>query len=352
MIRSREAAMRHLWRHASLSILVGVCALAAVGCGEQERASGGPAKFEIDKTYERGPASFAVRASRGEVTIADRLQMVLEVKAPEGYDVELPKFGDKLEQFGIVDYRSPQPRLVAKGMLLHQRAYELEPFLSGEYRIPPMKVLFWKKGEKPPRKHEIESEELTIKVKSLLPAQKAKLDIRDICPPVALPRPGGGPLYAGIGLAVLVCSGLVGLVVWRSRRRRRKEWVARVWAHELAYRALAELLADELLEKGEIKAFYLRLSTILRHYIEDRFGLHAPERTTEEFLSELSRTDLLDPRHKEWLEQFLAHCDLVKFAEYPPTDAEIQTAFDVCKQFIMETETEAAEQAAMTSATA
>ena len=41
--------------------------------------------------------------------------------------------------------------------------------------------------------------------------------------------------------------------------------------------------------KGRIKEFYERISNILRHYIEHRFDLHAPERTTEEFLYELNQ---------------------------------------------------------------
>ena len=58
-------------------------------------------------------------------------------------------------------------------------------------------------------------------------------------------------------------------------------------AHEMAYARLRALVAEKLVEQGRIKEFYERISGILRHYIEDRFDLHAPERTTEEFLAEL-----------------------------------------------------------------
>ncbi|NIP95469.1 MAG: hypothetical protein GWO24_19305 [Akkermansiaceae bacterium] len=96
-------------------------------------------------------------------------------------------------------------------------------------------------------------------------------------------------------------------------------------------------MAEDLPGKGEMKPFYQRISDILRHYIENRFGLHAPERTTEEFLGELGSGQALDPAHKPLLGKFLSHCDLVKFAEYQPSRDDIQSTFDSCKDFILET---------------
>ena len=92
-----------------------------------------------------------------------------------------------------------------------------------------------------------------------------------------------------------------------------------------------------LLEKGEAKLFYLRLSNVLRHYIEDRFGLRAPEQTTEEFLVELRQGQPFGSAHKELLQSFLEHCDLVKFAELQPTRGEAETTVALCRRFIDET---------------
>ena len=93
--------------------------------------------------------------------------------------------------------------------------------------------------------------------------------------------------------------------------------------------------------KGEAKLFYLRLSNILRHYIEDRFGLRAPERTTEEFMDELRSADALEPTHKGLLNDFPRHCDMVKFAEHQPSTQEIDNIIAACRRFIDETKVEA-----------
>ena len=105
-------------------------------------------------------------------------------------------------------------------------------------------------------------------------------------------------------------------------------------AHEVAYARLQALIAEDLVGAGRIKEFYQRINAILRHYIEDRFHLRAPERTTEEFLAELRETNHLNEQHKASLGQFLEHCDLVKFAKHQPGEAEIQRTFDLVKQFI------------------
>ena len=315
-----------------LVVVCGVFGLAS--CAKDVPKETGDAKFEIAKEYKRGPVELSVKVSKKEITIADRITLLLSAVAKEDYEVELPKFGDKLEQFGIVDYRRPQPRLIDDGRVHTEKSYVLEPFLSGDYKIPPMKIVFWKKGEAKPKKHELETEEMTVKVTSILPEKQAELTIKEIAGPVELPRPRRGALYATIAGGVTVVGGAIALVVWLRRRRRKVAAAPKVAAHELAYRRLEALLAEQLIEGGEVKLFYTRLSDILRHYIEDRFGLHAPERTTEEFLAELRGSDALDERFRPLLETFLTHCDLVKFAEHRPANAEIEATFDACKQFI------------------
>lgn len=110
---------------------------------------------------------------------------------------------------------------------------------------------------------------------------------------------------------------------------------------ETALLALENLLAEDLLATGQIKLFHLRISDILRRYIENRFGLKAPDRTTEEFLTELSQSNssgqTLLGIHKNLLKEFLTQCDLVKFAKHKPTVAESEKTVVICREFIEKT---------------
>jgi len=311
-----------------------VLAAALISCTGERPKEAATTEFELAKEYKRGPVTLRLKLSRKAITIADRLTLLLEADASEDYEVALPKFGDKLQQFGIVDYTSPPPKLLGGGLVRRQRRYVLEPFLSGDYAIPPMQITFWKKGDAEPKKHELATAEVTVEVASLLPEKQGELTLREIGGPVELPRPRRAWLYGAVGGAVVVVGGLAALALWLRRRRRGAAAVPRLAAHEVAYARLARLVAEQLVEAGEVKRFYIGLSDILRHYIEHRFGLHAPERTTEEFLDELRGSDALDARFRPLLEAFLRHCDLVKFAEHRPATAEIQETFDTCKAFI------------------
>jgi hypothetical protein len=289
-------------------------------------------QYEIEKSYTRGPLQVKVLVSKKAITIAERLTLVIEATAGKNIEVEMPRFGEKLEQFGITDYSSPPPELVGDDKVRTCRTYTLEPFLSGEYKIPPIAIRFRDKVQ-PGVSGEVQTQELAIAVKSLLPSELKKLEVRDVAPPQDMPSPFGWKSAVGMAVSAFLLAGL-GLFLWLRKKRAVAEAARRVPPHEKAYAELAKLLREGLVERGEIKEFYNRVSGILRHYIEDRFGLMAPEWTTEEFLAEMEGSALLEPSWKTLLSRFLAHCDLVKFAEHQPSTQDIQKTFDTCKDFI------------------
>jgi hypothetical protein len=86
------------------------------------------------------------------------------------------------------------------------------------------------------------------------------------------------------------------------------------------------------------KSFVIAVSDTARTYLEERFNFHAPERTTEEFLRELSNTSLLAGEQKESLGRFLESCDLVKFAKYEPGENELHELHSSAVKLVEETE--------------
>lgn len=106
---------------------------------------------------------------------------------------------------------------------------------------------------------------------------------------------------------------------------------------EIAYESLKKLAEENLVSQGMIKEFYIRLSNIVRYYIENRFSVKAPDMTTEEFLFSLKGADWLSASQKEALKGFLNCCDMVKFAKYASHDQEIQESFALAKRLVDET---------------
>lgn len=107
--------------------------------------------------------------------------------------------------------------------------------------------------------------------------------------------------------------------------------------HEIALRALRALKAKGWIEQGNVEPFYIELSAIVRHYIENRFGIRAPELTTEEFMHEAARSPELSSAQQELVKGFLEQADLVKFARFRPECAEMQHAFTAAEQLVLET---------------
>jgi hypothetical protein len=90
-------------------------------------------------------------------------------------------------------------------------------------------------------------------------------------------------------------------------------------AWEAALSRLHEQERQELWQQGMIKEYQDQLTTILRSYLEDRFGIAAPELTTDEITSTLSLEGMPSELVQE-VRDVLQVADLVKFARATPED--------------------------------
>jgi uncharacterized membrane protein len=159
-----------------------------------------------------------------------------------------------------------------------------------------------------------------------------KADIRDIKGPVGLYN----LTYLYLVLAIIVIIIIIVLIVRFLKKRKKPQEIIIPPrpAHEIAYEALRELMNRDYLKAGKVREYYFELSDIVRHYIEDRFQLKAPEMTTEEFLATLKYSGVLNKEQKGDVRDFLSHCDMVKFAKYLPDQREIELSYDSARRLI------------------
>ncbi len=157
-------------------------------------------------------------------------------------------------------------------------------------------------------------------------------DIRDIRPPVVIPS--GWAWVWWTLLVLVVAAAAFFLLRWWQKKKAVEAFVPPVPPHVRAKQRLAEALA--LL--GQPREFCIAVSDTLRVYLEERFSFRAPERTTEEFLLDLKKTDLLMRDQKDSLEDFLTRCDLVKFAKYEPREPELRDLHASALRLVEETE--------------
>jgi hypothetical protein len=106
--------------------------------------------------------------------------------------------------------------------------------------------------------------------------------------------------------------------------------------HVMALRQLTALETESLWQKGEVKEYYVRLTDILRNYIEARFGIPAMERTTDELTYATRRHVELRP-HTNQLYTILSTADMAKFARAQPLPEEHLSTMQLAKDFITAT---------------
>ena len=274
---------------------------------------------------------------KNEVTIGDKIRFGIRVKYQDEITIQFPELNEQLGAFTVKKtYGAKGPKREKDGYSIIERAYVLSSYEIGRQTVPSLKIKYKSsRGE-----GEVATNEIAVDVKGVIKEGEVLADIKDIHPPLNAPT-NFRRLVVGIfvGIGVLVVSGIAYWLINKRKigQKRQEQEFAKRTPHEVAYELLERLLKEDLISKGLVKEYYYRITNILRHYIEDRFGLLAPERTTDEFLIEMAHTNKLDDTHKELVREFLERCDMVKYAKYGPSVLEIKETYDAAKHFIEET---------------
>ena len=134
-------------------------------------------------------------------------------------------------------------------------------------------------------------------------------------------------LWPVVTTSILMIIGLVLLTAQKGNARIISPW-------EMARNSLAEL-KNELSLNDE--TFFVRLSDILRQYIERRFALPATEKTSEEFIQQLRSDSVLSEKQRIALERFLGTADMVKFAKMNADEKQRNECLNMADNFVSET---------------
>jgi len=162
-------------------------------------------------------------------------------------------------------------------------------------------------------------------------AASASPDIRDIRGPIEIPTvwPTVLMIAGAAALAVLLAA----LIYWLVRRVRKAHIKTPA---EIALQRLAR--ARALAREGQAMELADELSDTVREYIQARFDLRAPHRTTEEFLHELlSARQSPVAAHRDALGEFLGACDLAKFARFAIDVEHLNAMLDAAESFVRTT---------------
>ncbi|MBD3296729.1 MAG: hypothetical protein GF392_05120 [Candidatus Omnitrophica bacterium] len=269
----------------------------------------------------------AAEVSEPEIRIGDRVELRVTMPAEDAAEIRFPEKPANTGEFSF--YGSKKAGSVFAGR--RGRIYTLGIYTTGTHVIPPVEVSYRKKGEQDWRS--ALSNQVPVEVKSVI--NREDKDIRGL--KGLFPYQGAGQYWA-LFLFSAAAAVIVALILWRRSRVGPSLSVReRLTPYQAATRRLRALEKERLQDRGLVKQYYSRLSGIVRAYIEDRFSVRAPEMTTEEFMEQARASRELDNTQKHLLNEFLVHCDMVKFARYGPTPEEMRKSFSSAENFIEQT---------------
>lgn len=299
-----------------------LCAVLLVGCG------GPPEQPQTD-----APLQVELAVSTNVIHIGDPIDIDLTVTHPVDGELESPEPGNS----ETVTIRSSdiQRRELDASRMRTTYQYTITSFRIGAHDIFTNDVVFSRSDGEVLRAAIPAS---VIEVQSVLEDAETPLQgIRDL---FQWPRktPAWVLALAAVGFIALLAA--VFIRRYLARPRTILQYPPGPPPHEMALQALRNLLSRGWIEEGAAEPFYVELSNIVRRYLEQRFNLHAPEQTTEEFIREAAGSQDLQRQHRELTAGFLEQSDLVKFARHKPWADDMRAAYASAERLVQETKKE------------
>ncbi len=318
---------------ARVAQICAVVCLCIPAMAQQAAAPGAPASPTIQAYATLSPPVVPFH-KQAKISIVIDAPADLEVTVPDIRDLigDLKVAGTPEHLKAPLDKEGTRVRIT--------ETYTLDPIKIRDYYIRPLELTWGDGGQ-------MIIPMPVFRVRDLTPAELEEAGQFD----AALP---GGPgvdtgvrrpwwFWAAIAGGVVALALAALLVRWIRRPKVLPAAPKTPW--ELAKERLALLEARHLPQQGKHDAYYVDLTAILRYYIEARFALHAPERTTPEFMGETIGKGYFTPEQEVFLSRFLRLGDRVKFARFRPDLEEMARSFEEVSTFVEQTVPRPAEPA-------
>ncbi len=276
----------------------------------------------------KGSISVKAEVDKAFITIGDPILYTVTIRRDPSVQIlsTIPNPAADLFKIKKIDEFKREEK---GGVIIEGRKMQLTTYRLGEFIIDPIKIDY-KIGNGATQS--IETDRLFISVKSVA-AGENKTDIRGVKSVLQIPK----QVLAFLIPLVVILFLLLGYMIWKGRKKLGPALVPKtpLTIEEEALLELDKLFESDLLRKDKIKEYYLKLSEILRIYVEKRFQVLATESTTYE-LMRLLKQKSLDRQLYEKIDEVLNAADLAKFAKWKPEPAQVIQINQKSKQIVEE----------------
>ena len=297
-----------------------------------------------------GDAVLQQLQKRDSILIADQLRYsVTLTDLEEGTGIALPDLSqvsnDTLTVIGgwqldtLVKGRTIHSRNAKAAAKVLRKPFDLKagivlaPFEEGTYELPDIPVI---------RRSGDSSDTLLFKglemeVKTM-PVDTATFEIHDLKGQIEYPVTFKEVLpWALGGIAAIALILLLAKLIDRANKRKAEALKPKDPAYIVALRELDKYRSDKFWAPEKQKAFYSGITDALKFYMDDRFGVDAPEMTTAELFDALKSDKDITPEMYADLKELFERADFVKFAKHVASDEENAGALPLAVRFVTTT---------------
>ena len=258
-----------------------------------------------------------VATSTKNIKIGEQIEYKISVQAPADAVVVFPEG----QTFGALEMvkTNPTDTLKEAGKFRLEKAYYLTQFDEGKYTIPQQKIQISHK--------DFYTDSLLVEVHNVA-VDTLKQPLYDAKPIAEVTSPSSSHLWLWIVLgivALLLTAAALYFFVFRKKKLSAEEERKKLPPFERAIQDLKDLQNSKYLIESKHKAYYTRLTDIVKEYLEDEVHILAKESTTDELLAKINNLQktgklYLSTETINNLKRVLQNADLVKFAKSKPSD--------------------------------
>jgi hypothetical protein len=265
------------------------------------------------------------------IHVGDVFNASMQITVPAGTVLFVP---DTLDVTGDVENAARKRVRVdtlQSGDLHYLVSYPLTAWRPGTDTLPPITATLIATLRGPKSESSITVRMPIITVSSVLPADTANIQPKD-------PRDvwGANRLWWPFVVAALLALLLIGLLIWWWRRRRQRKaeepipLPVVIHPREWALRELDRIAAARLIERGDLRFYYIELSEVLRKFLGMLDSAWGTDLTTNE-LSDRFIALRVSPGA---LFGMLDRADLVKFARQRPPSEQARKDLETARSWV------------------
>ena len=275
-----------------------------------------------------------VATSTKNIKIGEQIEYKISVQAPADAAVVFPEG----QTFGALEMvkTNPTDTLKEAGKFRLEKAYYLTQFDEGKYTIPQQKIQISHK--------DFYTDSLLVEVHNVA-VDTLKQPLYDAKPIAEVTSPSSSHLWLWIVgiVALLLTAAALYFFVFRKKKLSAEEERKKLPPFERAIQDLKDLQNSKYLIESQHKAYYTRLTDIVKEYLEDEVHILAKESTTDELLAKINDLQQTGKLHLSAetisnLKRVLQNADLVKFAKSKPSDNNAEYDRETIENVVIKTQ--------------